>query len=102
MIRRPPSSPLFPSPTLFRSSHFPDRSNRIGELAQPLLELVQLPPPVAANGRAGEKQTADASLHVGGRAVGDRNHTPALDRKSTRLNSSHSQISYAAFCLKKK
>src|SRR4051794_41541583 len=72
MIRRPPRSTLFPYTTLFRSG-----------------------------------------LRLGGRGVGDDHHglrraphrrrVPALlDRKSTRLNSSHPSISYAVFCLKKK
>src|SRR2546430_3952391 len=77
MIRRPPRSTLFPYTTLFRS--------RIGH------DL-----PISSRSRSQSFQL-DAGLadHLG----------PALelgDRKSTRLNSSHSQISYAVFCLKKK
>src|SRR6266478_8220109 len=76
MIRRPPRSTLFPYTTLFRSAVSPaaDRSDFEIELRC---------------GAAVEPQL--------GRAGG----APA-DRKSTRLNSSHSQISYAVFCLKKK
>src|SRR5688572_31950014 len=73
MIRRPPRSTLFPYTTLFRSAP----SQR---LTQPGREREQL----------GLGVTHGATQH------------PRSDRKSTRLNSSHSQISYAVFCLKKK
>src|SRR5689334_24627871 len=80
MIRRPPRSTLFPYTTLFRST---------GTDAQ----RVRRQPDNLAAGRVDEHQ-ADVSVDVG--------HDPAEDRKSTRLNSSHSSISYAVFCLKKK
>src|SRR3712207_7625720 len=81
MIRRPPRSTLFPYTTLFRS----------GLEAQPLLrvqrrQLVELRPALGL---------------VGVHAV-DRVEPDQRDRKSTRLNSSHANISYAVFCLKKK
>src|SRR2546427_4767985 len=85
MIRRPPRSTLFPYTTLFRSDF------RIGEL-WPRLEIglgVQ-----AVADALGD--TAATALALVGAGLRDR------DRKSTRLNSSHSQISYAVFCLKKK
>src|SRR2546430_10767706 len=72
MIRRPPRSTLFPYTTLFRS-------------------LVQ---------DFAEGELGAGELHLG-LAAGDGG-APPQDRKSTRLNSSHSQISYAVFCLKKK
>src|SRR3712207_8332503 len=72
MIRRPPRSTLFPYTTLFRSA----RSVR-------LLGLF------VADGRRGLLRNC-------------RSHHHLLDRKSTRLNSSHANISYAVFCLKKK
>src|SRR2546427_10513442 len=72
MIRRPPRSTLFPYTTLFRS-------NRYATLA----ELPQ-------------------GAVVGTSSLRRQALLQALDRKSTRLNSSHSQISYAVFCLKKK
>src|SRR2546427_6761732 len=80
MIRRPPRSTLFPYTTLFRSRG--DAETRHG---------VDVPPDPAA-------------VPVGLLAVGHAPHheTACTDRKSTRLNSSHSQISYAVFCLKKK
>src|SRR2546427_1379775 len=76
MIRRPPRSTLFPYTTLFRS-RFEGRCVNTMVLTRPK--------------RAASRDASNAE-------------TPAnrLDRKSTRLNSSHSQISYAVFCLKKK
>src|SRR5712664_4712233 len=74
MIRRPPRSTLFPYTTLFRSPHSPRRGRS---------------PPV---GSADRDQ----------RARPGRREPEHRDRKSTRLNSSHDQISYAVFCLKKK
>src|SRR2546430_12939249 len=80
MIRRPPRSTLFPYTTLFRSVRSGD-GNGDG--------------PDAADRRVGE-----GAGRQGHGAAGRRWIPP--DRKSTRLNSSHSQISYAVFCLKKK
>src|SRR2546430_5671873 len=91
MIRRPPRSTLFPYTTLFRS---PVLHRRPGQRDP---------------GRGG--QSADRPGRLGGvvfdvlRLVADHPgpiHLAERDRKSTRLNSSHSQISYAVFCLKKK
>src|SRR5688572_32302136 len=78
MIRRPPRSTLFPYTTLFRSkdaryTEYPDDAS----LCEAVADLM-------------------AREHVVGWFQG------RIDRKSTRLNSSHSQISYAVFCLKKK
>src|SRR6266853_2841896 len=75
MIRRPPRSTLFPYTTLFR----PGRSSKVSV----------------------------AAVHLPRSSIGRENWHPApgtrrTDRKSTRLNSSHSQSSYAVFCLKKK
>src|SRR5688572_31801020 len=78
MIRRPPRSTLFPYTTLFRSN---------AELGA---YLEHIHPQTQAY--------LEQSLH--GRRQTDG--LPFADRKSTRLNSSHSQISYAVFCLKKK
>src|SRR2546430_13041124 len=92
MIRRPPRSTLFPYTTLFRSAELlqqlqhdgllalePERIHRIEEIdAQSLARLV---------GKL--EAVVEVAAHQ-------------QDRKSTRLNSSHSQISYAVFCLKKK
>src|SRR5258707_7275491 len=77
MIRRPPRSTLFPYTTLFRSIQVRDRA------------------------RASLVAGAGGSLGIGRRPP--RAHGPApADRKSTRLNSSHANISYAVFCLQKK
>src|SRR5688572_32694009 len=95
MIRRPPRSTLFPYTTLFRSDRRRQRGDdrelpglgRIGDRDRSLLA----------------RQFAIAD-HVGGerrrRECGQRDKR--RERKSTRLNSSHSQYSYAVFCLKKK
>src|SRR2546430_8175523 len=85
MIRRPPRSTLFPYTTLFRSRlEARARDGHVDALAQR----------EAALQGHGARQGAQAGV-VGLGHVGK-------DRKSTRLNSSHSQISYAVFCLKKK
>src|SRR3712207_8508854 len=86
MIRRPPSSTLFPYTTLFRSK----------------AALAKLSPEqVTADTLAGEPITAKLTAAPGnGAAIGGLK--VVTDRKSTRLNSSHANISYAALCLKKK
>src|SRR5947209_11215803 len=73
MIRRPPRSTLFPYTTLFRSPNSPEHGFRLVQDS-----LVYVPPHPHGSCRNGQ------------------------DRKSTRLNSSHANISYAVFCLKKK
>src|SRR2546430_12196328 len=83
MIRRPPRSTLFPYPTLFRS-------------LQPLVGLDLLQHLQPADLRQFEIEQQHRGISAGAR------RELAPDRKSTRLNSSHSQISYAVFCLKKK
>src|SRR5688572_31988434 len=81
MIRRPPRSTLFPYTTLFRSrDHQDDQQQRIND--HPVFS--------EAAQRFGQHRQQDGAQHG------------SQDRKSTRLNSSHSQISYAVFCLKKK
>src|SRR2546427_1555981 len=96
MIRRPPRSTLFPYTTLFRSFH-PLTREHIAQIVTILLKEVQR--------RLGEEEltlrlTPAASDFLVERGYDE--HFGARDRKSTRLNSSHSQISYAVFCLKKK
>src|SRR5688572_32127629 len=78
-IRRPPGSTLFPYTTLFRSAGGPGGRGVCGQ-------------PRAHGGARGRAAPEDDASGDGASA----------DRKSTRLNSSHSQISYAVFCLKKK
>src|SRR3712207_8648827 len=90
MIRRPPRSTLFPYTTLFRSGAAARRRSR-RPAGRPL------PGPVGG-----------AVARLGGQLRGPDGHRPGHrlddpeDRKSTRLNSSHANISYAVFCLKKK
>src|SRR3712207_6975188 len=94
MIRRPPRSTLFPYTTLFRSLGVVgvEEALRCG----PVDHLGQLPAQVHRVLDAGvEALAADRGVHVR-RVAGQQ------DRKSTRLNSSHANISYAVFCLKKK
>src|SRR3712207_6924484 len=102
MIRRPPRSTLFPYTTLFRSGH------DAGEVAErePQDRVLRV------EGR--DHHLADLALRhgVAGAGADDLHHDVLahdkalarvrLDRKSTRLNSSHANISYAVFCLKKK
>src|SRR2546428_4901096 len=83
MIRRPPRSTLFPYTTLFRS-----RSRRA---QAPALVLRSSSTPTTETTRT--SRTAE---------LGHADSSAGGDRKSTRLNSSHDQISYAVFCLKKK
>src|SRR2546430_5794929 len=86
MIRRPPRSTLFPYTTLFRSAGAERRQGQ--QLQRRFRDNAQQP------FRADEQARQVEPRFVFMRA--------AADRKSTRLNSSHSQISYAVFCLKKK
>src|SRR3712207_7694988 len=95
MIRRPPRSTLFPYTTLFRSfdqfgRQFLDDDTEAANLrAEAALAPADLP------GRHGEMHFMIISFsHLWSSTL--------LDRKSTRLNSSHANISYAVFCLKKK
>src|SRR3712207_6918012 len=96
MIRRPPRSTLFPYTTLFRSlfADQPYNARRIAALGAGVA-LQEGPAAVPWLGGAvmrvlGDRRYAAAAARV------------AADRKSTRLNSSHANISYAVFCLKKK
>src|SRR3712207_6918346 len=89
MIRRPPRSTLFPYTTLFRSGSDLALWQRAGVVAVEM-ECSALFVTAALHGAA-----AGALLTVDGNPLEE-------DRKSTRLNSSHANISYAVFCLKKK
>src|SRR5688572_32473034 len=93
MIRRPPSSTLFPYTTLFRSYAALDRKARAHAAAE---RLALFDPLNWKNHFA----VAEIAEHFEDSAAADAAYQ--RDRKSTRLNSSHSQISYAVFCLKKK
>src|SRR2546430_11599041 len=99
MIRRPPRPTLFPYTTLFRSSAAGGGNKTlILHWNGTTWAHVPSPNPASFNNLTGVTATsASNAWAVGeiGTSLGDR------DRKSTRLNSSHSQISYAVFCLKK-
>src|SRR3712207_7789758 len=92
MIRRPQTSTLFPYTTLFRSRPGAERPARGRDDPRPL------PAGEVHAAARPARPVADADLGAVAREAADL----ALDRKSTRLNSSHANISYAVFCLKKK
>src|SRR3712207_8170550 len=101
MIRRPPRSTLFPYTTLFRSSF--SRGQFMTPKSGRSVRAVPMPDRVAAELARHFAQSAyqhDDEL-VFGHPHSGRPYD-ARDRKSTRLNSSHANISYAVFCLKKK
>src|SRR2546430_9791561 len=89
MIRRPPRSTLFPYTTLFRSRGVPGAESEAQSRTARRVATDR-----AAARRHGLCHRGGMDTRMAGRDGGDR--------KSTRLNSSHSQISYAVFCLKKK
>src|SRR3712207_7633427 len=95
MIRRPPRSTLFPYTTLFRSYSASEFAAKLRRLADDL-----------EKGERFEIQVAGERIYVPARAEFNVEHEregdKELDRKSTRLNSSHANISYAVFCLNKK
>src|SRR3712207_7610458 len=84
MIRRPPRSTLFPYTTLFRSKHSLSMVRYSPWSQASTVGLERIPPRMRRDCCTDDKQT------------------DGEDRKSTRLNSSHANISYAVFCLKKK
>src|SRR3712207_7809442 len=93
MIRRPPRSTLFPYTTLFRSG-LPERCGHLADKAiQGRGALL-----TAAQVEVWDDQLVDAHILI----LPDDLLQLLEDRKSTRLNSSHANISYAVFCLKKK
>src|SRR5207249_9100364 len=99
---RPPTSPLFPYTTLFRSDVLPPRDHgelrdRLDPRRPPPLEPGGHRPP-REHGRRPQRRGQHRPAH-GGRPRHRRGHG-RVDRKSTRLNSSHVSISYAVFCLK--
>src|SRR3712207_8597833 len=94
MIRRPPRSTLFPYTTLFRSARVDRPRAVLGVRDVPVPAVLPGVPHRAGGGGADRRRRLLAHVLA---------HRDAeLDRKSTRLNSSHANISYAVFCLKKK
>src|SRR5689334_23886731 len=90
MIRRPPRSTLFPYTTLFRSHPHGGRVHERRQSHRGLGVVQEVEEGAGVRAQAGEREPVRDGRHA------------VLDRKSTRLNSSHSSISYAVFCLKKK
>src|SRR5947208_12332758 len=97
MFRRPPRSTLFPYTTLFRS-------RRVGQMK--LLLDMNVPPAwcesLRRHGHEAVHWSTIGDFRATDRSIMEHARTNGLDRKSTRLNSSHQIISYAVFCLKKK
>src|SRR5438309_5059498 len=94
MIRPPPRSTLFPYTTLFRSRDRQEKARREEDI-------------MGGQHRADRREPKRQVARVANRIEdeghdGERDQPAEIDRKSTRLNSSHSSISYAVFCLKKK
>src|SRR5689334_24366839 len=89
MIRRPPRSTLFPYTTLFRSDRLVTVGGEATIAVAPDTAIIRI-------GVTSQGKNAREASEANARQI------TAVDRKSTRLNSSHSSISYAVFCLKKK
>src|SRR2546426_8003479 len=92
MIRRPPRSTLFPYTTLFRSQRLEEYKNTV-----PRAELLKI-----GDEAVRELQTSNQDQYLLTEVLLLEHVDRIIDRKSTRLNSSHLVISYAVFCLKKK
>src|SRR2546430_6947049 len=94
MIRRPPRSTLFPYTTLFRSGVQDGALLSSDDRVPPAVDIGEAP--ARRDALVAKRQTVLLGCDLA------RDVQECRDRKSTRLNSSHSQISYAVFCLKKK
>src|SRR5256885_1974524 len=97
MIRRPPRSTLFPYTTLFRSNRVRGEEIFVAEMDDQIVGLVT----IEDRGPEMELVNINVTRDFQGRGIGSH-LVRFVDRKSTRLNSSHLVISYAVFCLKKK
>src|SRR3712207_8441812 len=100
MIRRPPRSTLFPYTALFRSRRHPGPARRRGAQAR-VSRSADLLDDVGALD-AGDRGGMLPAVASSAAQVREAALLTSEDRKSTRLNSSHANISYAVFCLKKK
>src|SRR3712207_8663282 len=99
MIRRPPRSTLFPYTTLFRSAGSQAESSSPSQSALPQVPSSPSPPRATTSAKTQLQVQTVKLLHI---QTNTPIELPSKDRKSTRLNSSHANISYAVFCLKKK
>src|SRR5688572_31124001 len=98
MMLRPPRSTLFPYTTLFRSTaDFVDDRNAVGRGGSVCTDSLY-----AKQAGDEEHETSHVNTFCASSGGAQYRSSRTIDRKSTRLNSSHSQISYAVFCLKKK
>src|SRR3712207_7699563 len=97
MIRRPPRSTLFPYTTLFRSLRA-----QLGALCRDADRARIAVARAHHDAALGQEGSGAEAVLVGPEQRRDQDIASGLDRKSTRLNSSHANISYAVFCLKKK
>src|SRR3712207_7290693 len=98
MIRRPPKSTLFPYTTLFRSQSLRGLEGTL-TWTERHEDTMRYPPPQSDSERDDMRQREKLTEHTATKTI---RFTVEEDRKSTRLNSSHANISYAVFCLKKK
>src|SRR3712207_8094788 len=107
MIRRPPRSTLFPYTTLFRSEDVPEIWRRLEAVGLTTTEACGDTPrgmlncPLAGVLEDEVLDASDVMAQTVAKYVGSPEFSNLPDRKSTRLNSSHANISYAVFCLKK-
>src|SRR3712207_7741970 len=102
MIRRPPRSTLFPYTTLFRSDDYGVLRRAIGRVGEDVRGLLGLGLRVGGHADYGARRVGE--VRAGGEVEPERRdghgrvRAEGADRKSTRLNSSHANISYAVFC----
>src|SRR3712207_8091130 len=101
MIRRPPRSTLFPYTTLFRSIGVFISAHPLKQVREALRMKVDASLTELCSYKDGEWVTAGGII-TQAKKIRTKKGDPMIDRKSTRLNSSHANISYAVFCLKKK
>src|SRR3712207_7459214 len=102
MIRRPPRSTLFPYTTLFRSQREQGAHQQVWHVHRLAYAQVHRHAAQRVGLLTAEPSCSEVLDHVEQRVLGGEAQVLALvDRKSTRLNSSHANISYAVFCLKK-
>src|SRR5258707_11606844 len=99
MIRRPPRSTLFPYTTLFRSATHAELSAQASAVKMVQKDVTTITAHLADYERVRRVALLPEEFSIDS---GEMTPTLKVDRKSTRLNSSHANISYAVFCLKKK